>query len=201
MYKINQSTTGASVDVSGVINNANFATKGKLNWTDASNNIALGGLVSNYCAERWNQTFNLSQTITGLPNGKYKVGVQAFYRAGDQGPTVTTQNAILFAGTDEQPVMNILSGGQATSGSGYSKQAGSVWVPNSMDDASITMVSDGTKNIGIKKTVGIANDWTLFDNFQLYLVSPAIQYVAEAFPDGGDLTADKWYYYDVAFTK
>ena len=44
---------------------------------------AHGGVDENYCVEKWNTTFDVYQTLTGLPNGVYKMTVQGFYRTGD----------------------------------------------------------------------------------------------------------------------
>lgn len=44
---------------------------------------AIGGTDTNLSAEIWNATFDVYQTITGLPNGYYEMTIQGFYRVGD----------------------------------------------------------------------------------------------------------------------
>ena len=41
------------------------------------------GAINYGCMEFWNGWFNLSQQLTGLPQGKYRLSVQAYYRCGD----------------------------------------------------------------------------------------------------------------------
>ena len=45
--------------------------------------------------EIWNCDFEISQTLTDLPNGKYKIHVQAFYRSGKP------ETAVLFGNDDK----------------------------------------------------------------------------------------------------
>ncbi len=74
--------------------------------------------------------------------------------------------------------------------SGYSKKAGSVYVPNSMTDAStaftagayadnelLVEVTDGTLRLGIRKETLIADDWTIFDRFRLTYLGTKEVYV------------------------
>ena len=134
----------------------------------------------NLCAERWNVNFDVHQTIAGVPNGVYRLSCQGFYRAGDKGTTATDRHALLYANDVETPLMNILDGGKKSSGSGYSTKAGTVYVPNSMTEASTVFtanayaanelqvtVRDNCLRIGIRKTTLLAADWTIFDRFRL----------------------------------
>lgn len=139
-----------------------------------------GGNNANLCAERWNANFDVYQLITSVPNGVYRLTCQGFYRAGGQGATATDCHALLYANEVEVPLMNILDGGKRSSVSGYSVKAGSVYVPNSMTDAStafsanayadnelLVTVADHRLRIGVKKTTLLENDWTIFDRFRL----------------------------------
>ena len=134
----------------------------------------------NLCAERWNLNFDVYQIVADIPNGVYRLSCQGFYRAGGQGTTSTARNAMLYANDIETPLMNINSGGKSNSGNGYTKKAGSVYVPNSMTDAStvftanaytdnevLIVVTDHTLRFGIRKTTLIDQDWTIFDRFRL----------------------------------
>ena len=56
-----------------------------------------GGNATNYCAEAYQQLFDVYQIIENVPNGLYKVSVQAFYRTGT--------NADAYAAYQEDPEM------------------------------------------------------------------------------------------------
>lgn len=167
-----------------------FIVGQNFNREDAKRNAAwqgspsLGGDNPNFCAEKWNCTFDVYQDLTGLPNGYYTLTAQGFYRAGGGGTTATEQNALLYANDVTTPLVNILSeaGNAAIVGSGnaISTPEGYGNVPNNMACASgaftaglyagnsvSVKVTDGTLRVGVKKEVELANDWTIFDNFEL----------------------------------
>lgn len=65
--------------------------------------------ANNSCAEKYNTTFDVYQEKTGLPNGKYRVSCQGFYRAGGgNSKDKDTKNAVLYANDNQTPLMNIL---------------------------------------------------------------------------------------------
>lgn len=141
-------------------------------------------------------SFDIHQTITGLAQGFYKVRVQGFYRAGtSQGnasdyacDSAYVHNAKLYANAYEVALNNQLEGGS----DGYAKGAGeevaisflgndSYFVPNNREALDVyfrdelywnellcSVGEDGKLTIGLKKEQGIKDDWTPFDNFQLY---------------------------------
>lgn len=83
-YVINDIIANASVDkpadITKVIANSDFATMSSTGWDvidgtmgfQANNNVEAG--------EFYNCTFNLQQTLVGLPAGMYRLTTQAFYR-------------------------------------------------------------------------------------------------------------------------
>ena len=214
-------------DVTYLINNQNFnihtneqaywKTGSDANWVDISNNCTVrGGDVSNYCAEVYNNNFDIYQNLTAPAYGKYKLTCQGFYRAGGQGTTTTTQNAEIYANDDHSPILNIISGASTSSGSGYTKEVGSTgtYVPNGMGNASTvfsagaysdnaveTIITSSTSlKIGLRKTTTISTDWTIFDNVRLYYLGTCLVNDAVAFTTGSTTTADMWYYYDIPTT-
>lgn len=173
-------TEAAPFDVSSLIKDNNFGRNNTLvsAWQGSP---AKNGANDNMNAEKYNTTFDVYQTLTDLPNGKYIVKAQGFYRAGGQGTTNTAANAMLYANTDSVAIENINDEASATSGNGFTKQAGDKYVPNSQADASAVFsagkydnnvveatVTDGTLKIGFKKDVAVDQDWTIFDNVRLY---------------------------------
>lgn len=136
---------------------------------------------------RW----HLKQELKDLPNGRYKVSCQAFYRVkdGNEDPTGTAQ-CYLYARTTEandnrvdlkQMFQNLqqteINGGTTYNGYKY---------PNSMAEASdffnaghypnevYANVTDGKLTIEICKesTSKSSSVWTCFDNFQLTYLGP-----------------------------
>ena len=158
-------------------------------------NPAIGGDNANMCAEKYNTTFDVYQIVEGLPEGRYQVRAQAFYRDGYPGDAAAARNAgteahiaYLYAqGVNEvsQPVMSIFDDAPSAQdgNNGFNTQAGGWYVPNSMNEASAafkagkyknTMVEEvvvdgsGQLRIGIKKDVkGRNGDWAIFDTFEL----------------------------------
>lgn len=131
---------------------------------------------------------------------------QGFYRAGGKGATSADQNAILYANTAETPLLNINTGAVSSSGGDYTYEAGGKYVPDTQGDASTVFsagaysdntvdvyVSNGTLRIGLKKTVVVAEDWTCFDNFQLYYLGRHIEDAATSLPTSGFANAETWY--------
>lgn len=136
----------------------------------------VGGSESNRNQERYNMTFDVNQTVSGVTNGIYRFTCQGFYRNG----TTNDQYAMMYINSTTYPLKNIHADGQAASGNGFSKENGGVYVPNSQADASnvfdagyyqnemAAIVTNGTLKLGFKKDVEKASDWSLFDNIKLY---------------------------------
>lgn len=88
-----QATKNALVpgaDLTSLITNPGFEEADGKGWSldsSAGGTSSLtnwhGGDATNYCAEAYQQNFDVYQIVTGLPNGLYSVSVQAFYRTGE----------------------------------------------------------------------------------------------------------------------
>ena len=71
------------VDVSVFIKDATFASYGEMAnsvWANNGGCNLNGGSMTNPCAEKWCGSFSITQTISNVPNGKYQMTGQAFYR-------------------------------------------------------------------------------------------------------------------------
>jgi hypothetical protein len=183
-----QATDSNPLDFTGIIINANF-DDGTNGWTGA-------GTVSASEMEQYNKTFDLNQTIVGVPNGTYKLSVTGFYRAGGYVVGATAHvggtevlNAILYANSYSNPIMSIFADptdNADLAANGFVQVSvpfngkDSSYVANSMDAARIAFdegkyqanslmfnVTDNTITLGIKKSVTIDTDWTIFDAFRL----------------------------------
>lgn len=126
--------------------------------------------ANNSCAEKYNTTFDVYQEKTGLPNGKYRVSCQGFYRAGGgNSKDKDTKNAILYANAEETPLMNILEeeGNYSVKPNNMAQAQESFSAGLYKNNSVEVTVVDGTLRFGIKKSKQIAADWTIFDTFRL----------------------------------
>lgn len=126
--------------------------------------------ANNSCAEKYNTTFDVYQEKTGLPNGKYRVSCQGFYRAGGgNSKDKDTKNAVLYANDNQTPLMNILEEeGKYSVKPDNMAQAQESFSAGLYKNNSVEVtVVDGTLRFGIKKSKQITNDWTIFDTFRL----------------------------------
>ena len=155
---------------------------------------ALNGYKSNTCS--FNKgTFKLSQKLEGLPEGKYKVTVHTFYRAGGYEEEEANINAgkdthlmKIFANTSDNDfegnIMNLSEGSYGvTLPQGIStKTINGITVPDGTDASAkcfeaglflneliFTVGEDGVATIGLKldETIG-TNDYTVVGEWNLY---------------------------------
>ncbi len=164
----------ASVDnplnVSFLVKNANFDQ----NLSDWSGSASRGGRTTgesgggkeytwndhNPCVERYCNTTNFYQTLSSVPDGKYKVRCQGFYRR-QSGEALS----YLYA-NDKQVELNRIEFGGINNMSGASDAftAGDYW--NEVE----VVVSGGKLTIGIKCDAN--TNWTIWDNFQVWYLGP-----------------------------
>ena len=146
--------------------------------------------------EFFGKAFDLNQTIVGLPNGTYKVSVNAFYRFGStaedwakysKDPN-TQGNAYLYATsgaeTNQTSIALLSSGACEDNGYGGTSniEGTELYVPNDMVSANlyfqdldaykndvIVKVVDNELTIGIKLAEEnvVNNNWVILDNWKL----------------------------------
>ena len=88
--------TAVGTDYTSVLFNHDFE-QGQFGWTGISNT---GGTDTNKCAEMWSTTFDVYQTVAGLPNGYYMMKIQGFYRVGDGANDASAAAAAREAGNE-----------------------------------------------------------------------------------------------------
>lgn len=101
-------------DITKVIANSDFATMSSTGWDVKDGTMAFQSNNNVEAGEFFNTTFNLQQTLVGLPAGKYRLTTQAFYRNGsdpsakvdgsdDQLKYDVNENAYLYFSDKEIP--------------------------------------------------------------------------------------------------
>lgn len=157
------------VDATLLIVNANFGRNASTsNWTGSP---AIGGKNENMCAERWNATFDVSQTLSGLPNGVYTMDIQGFYRLGGGNNDANaagaaraagneTLNAIYYINSAEGQLKSIFDGEHCATNNGTYNTSVAVningtnyYVPNNMVRASECFDKGDYKNATLRVTV------------------------------------------------
>lgn len=167
------------------ITNPSFEN-GNLGWKFNSN--ASSQAVNFKTMEFWNGTFNIYQE-NNVPNGKYRIHVQAYYRTGDNGAayqeyTNGTENitAYLYANESKVKIASVYS-------ASLTEDVGSCWnagnwrnpkyFPNGMSAAAIFFdmgyyentlefeVTDNHLKFGLINEVYTNSNWCMFDNFRL----------------------------------
>lgn len=169
------------------ITNPQFGNN-KLGWDISSNaqsqNTGYGGM------EFWHGHFNIHQTIH-IPNGTYRLSVQAYYRASNNNYTYNayisgTENiaAYLYANELSQKVTSIYSEHLTTQEAGnYFRVRESnykyKYYPDNMEAAAYCFsqdmynnsieldVTDGTLTFGLRCENYQSENWCMFDNFKL----------------------------------
>lgn len=164
---LDDATAENPVDATFLILNPNFGRNNRNAdaWQiEASNKNLSGGDNTNRCAESYHSVFTLTQTITGVPNGKYKLTAQGFYRQDG----TDEENLPYFYINDQKGTFPVKTGTE-----------------NSMTDASASFtkgeyqiepieatVIDGTITLGAKLETNTAL-WCIWDNFELTYCGPA----------------------------
>jgi hypothetical protein len=167
-------------------------------WTLAAGGWVTEHRLQTHNFEAWHAYFDLSQTITDLPMGTYKVTLQGFARHDDSNVTDKTN---LYCGIVNQKIKDINDEYSTTSlingkpnmgdGNGESNTDGK-YRPNGMsasyyffqevnsetsqpfytNEVQTLIPSDGDLKIGFKCETN--KDWVIWDNFHLYYYGSAI---------------------------
>lgn len=146
------------VDATYYIKEANISRNLRVayNTSGWTGDKAYGGNNENQCAERYKAITDVYQEIN-VPNGTYKVKVQGFYRQ-ESGDAVS----YLYANDQEEALTQIFSGG-------INNMAGASTAFSNGEyttELEVT-VTNRTLKVGVK--CDAATNWTIFDNFELYM--------------------------------
>ena len=185
------------LDVTVLIQAQGFNRNDQRNTTAWKGSPTIGGNEWNPCAEVFNASFDVYQTLTGLPAGTYKVTAQGFYRHGLPEPAYNAfknnneeGGALLYANDESVQLASIFrdvrKNGFPANGEGrWATPASGYTAPDDMLSASTAFSAgfynneltfevkdDGRLKLGFKKTAGATPDgnWSIFDNIHLYII-------------------------------
>ena len=192
-YLGNTVSSSSPANLTGLLKNANLnAAISNENWTYANPGTGnLNRITADKNEDRGYEIYHgqgeFSQSLTNMPNGLYRVYVQAAWRDQNQqelyattalGESTATVTQTVTSNAAKDQVVNMFN--DATWGRIYT-------------DVNVT---DGNLTVGFREKN--AGAWTVFDNFQLFYYGPTVGGEALALPDGGAMVAGQWYYFDVA---
>ncbi len=203
---------GEALDITVLVKNAHFTNgayhrwngidEGFGGWTLEEGNVTeLRPATHNF--EAYHSPFNLSQTITDLPKGTYKVTLQGFARHDDNGPTDKTN---LYCGIVNQPIKGIRDEystvsffnadvpalGDNNYDQSYTLDGTTVYQPNGMTGAyywfqqtnpltgqpfytnEVQTLIPLAGDLKIGFKCETSTDWVIWDNFHLYYYGTAI---------------------------
>ena len=175
-------------DFTSSLTNPDFSTGDDTGW-EGSPTVS----STYYNAEYWNLNLDCYQQLTNLPEGVYRIDMQAFYRAGEYSDDLSTYEedstlynySRLYAqssvyGTVEKGVKRAVSERGESLHSGDTELDDGTYAPNTMQSTQVWFEAGHYQNylyfaaaesdtilVGIKKETLISYDWTIFDNLQL----------------------------------
>ena len=185
-------------DITFLIVNPSFDNNNAEGWTA---NPAPGFQSFTNCEYYFGntRTFDINQTLTGMPKGSYELKVQAFQRPGWFEAVYNAYKAgtnnvtsVIYINDGQTYIKNLVSEGATTSdkqwanGNDSHLEGGTEYYANSMNGASkafaagyywntVLTVVEGDLKFGFKTTSeSVDGDWTIFDNFQLYYYGNSI---------------------------
>jgi hypothetical protein len=181
-------------DITFLLKNPNF-TDGGAEWTVNNGKIEKKGSSDNPVITAYNYTFDISQTIKGLPAGWYKVKAQAFSRpTSNQGSldlvaaaTELENNCVLYGNNVEVYVKQLTDEYLTEAGSGtwssHTTDGGIIYLPNNgsafsdaftrgmyENELDCSVGTDGVLKVGIKNTKSPSSQgetYCGYDNFRL----------------------------------
>ena len=199
---IKQASENNPANLSYKIQNANAGYNGVNGWTATGTNLEFkrngdpgsGGIKGFLEPSNWNKSsfdITVTQTISNLPAGKYKV------RAAGQAETGTTFT--MDCGGEVTTLKSIGDKG------GNIDQTGATVTPNPETcikgwrwfESYNKLNSDGDLTIRFHSTASAEHNWANFDNVELYYYGPSVSGKATSTTSPAEVAADTWYAFDV----
>ena len=173
----------APVDITPLLVNPSFVAANGYGWTLTG---SWGNQRYNGAAEVWHSTnFDISQTISGLPEGRYTVTCQMANGDG-------SNTGYLYATTGSTTNKDVV--GQSCSGSDFATERDKMASDSAYGKLSVDVaVNDGVLTIGVAEP-SAGTTWLVFDNFTLTYSSPDASGITEVKPQHDGSCADNVIY-------
>lgn len=207
LNKMVNATEANPIDATFLISCARFGRNdGRINnWVGGP---VVGGHAGSdwgdMCGEKYNTTFDVYQLIEDAPDGLYEVSAKGFYRNGGYADAANRRsagtealNALLYGNDQTTPLPSIFEGAGSAKKIDADASTAHGYIPDNMEGATYYMhaglysvgplrftVEGNSLRVGVKKTVAVGNDWTIFDNFKLMYLGPVSTFKP------GDVTGD-----------
>ena len=171
------------------------------NWTNSkpfsgdefsdngSFNASADGLYTGGCTSvgQYRKTFDNYQSLTGLPNGKYRVTVKGFNRYDGEG---SNSPAYLYA-TVQNDTQTATLKEKGDIGDDNAENATRALVNDTyLSDAVTVTVTDGNLRVGVKSNAQCG--WVTWREFTVKFLDPALSFTADMLPTTA-VEANKWY--------
>ncbi|MBO4800647.1 MAG: hypothetical protein J5545_02140 [Bacteroidaceae bacterium] len=144
--------------------------------TKSGGNQSFGGDNTNFAIESWNNTFEVSQTITDIPNGLYKVSC---YGYGSNGTTYIFGNNVVT------PFVNTTTSANFTEASKEIRDG-----QHSGNISDMVTVTANSITIGVKRDSQVGADWAVFDKFNLIYYGIDLDALRDALQEQIDAVAE-----------
>lgn len=184
MASLAEATEDEPADATFLLLDPGFGRNNRNKSAWKGDDFSVGGNRNDCNAEKWggnSQTFDISQTAE-VPNGKYKITWNGFYRYNNT--TDNTNDVAIAAHADGTEVINSFvyingkdypltsiadeEAAAELSALPFSQaEAGNAFAQGLYTHEAEVIVTDGKLTIGIKKTEHPGTDWTIWDNFEL----------------------------------
>lgn len=160
-------------------------TASNSDWGDKDGKAKNGSAI--YSIEAYQKTFDVKQTLSGIPNGRYALRVNGFYRQDGSNANLP----YLYAGS-----ANVTLPVRTGTENNMQAAAESFVNGNYLSDRATTLVTNNSLTVGVKTTGNSC--WAIFKNFHLEYYGNAISYYSPAeFTNNTQVAAGDWKYYDV----
>ncbi|MBQ7511226.1 MAG: tyrosine-protein phosphatase [Prevotella sp.] len=184
-----QLAEGTQLNLKPLLLNASFGSNDSYGWGGTEPAFQKYGN-----GEFFSKNFNLSQTLQGMPQGRYLLRVQSFQRRRSDAEkamtdyvngVTTTSEVYLYANDEQAAVANIGRDAQTTNAVGGQKvtiNEQDYWLPSDMSSSNkffsngfywneliVHQLTNGDMTIGLRSTDNSTfGFWTMVDNFELY---------------------------------
>ncbi len=159
---------------------------------DAAEGWSVSPTINYSCAEFYEKTFDIYQTLPNMPKGTFRFAVQGFQRPGTSADSYSYYSAgtdkitcFIYAGSKTKKIVDICSDAQTSKVGGKEATVGNnLYIPNDMQAASLYFqkgfyensvesklsTKGSTLKVGLRSSSMGSYHWVIFDNFRLFFL-------------------------------